>query len=116
MRYIDADKLIKTLFPIGLIDDGKYTINAKAVKYAIDNAETADVVPRAELAVRSFHDAVTIDDLQKKLVVATETLMYILSDLKKEIHDRAVYPHNAGISPYVSLKVVDALISNLMSR
>ena len=43
-RYIDADMLIKKIFPIGLVDDGKYNIKAKAVKVAIDNAPTADVV------------------------------------------------------------------------
>jgi hypothetical protein len=43
-RYIDAEKLIKTIFPIGLVDNGKYTINAKAVKVAIDRTPTADVV------------------------------------------------------------------------
>ena len=48
MRYIDADKLIDKIFPIGLVDDGKYTINAKAVKVAIDKMPTADVVPKSE--------------------------------------------------------------------
>ena len=69
MRYIDADKLIKTLFPIGLIDDRKYTINAKAVKYAIDNTPTADVVPRAEMEKwrqRAGVRARDLDDLQKE--------------------------------------------------
>ena len=42
-RYIDADALIKKIFPMG-IGDGMYTINAKAVKFAIDNEPTADVV------------------------------------------------------------------------
>lgn len=49
MRYIDADKLIDKIFPIGLVDDGKYTINAKAVKVAIDKMPTADVVPKSEV-------------------------------------------------------------------
>ena len=48
MRYIDADKLIDKIFPIGLIDDGNYTINAKAVKIAIDKMPTAEVVPKSE--------------------------------------------------------------------
>ena len=48
MRYIDADKLIDKIFPIGLIDDGKYTINAKAIKMAVDSCPTADVVPKSE--------------------------------------------------------------------
>jgi hypothetical protein len=43
-RYIDADLLIKKVFPIGLVSDGNYSINAKAVKKAIDNTPTADVV------------------------------------------------------------------------
>lgn len=43
-RYIDAEKLIKKIFPVGLVDGGKYTINAKAVKCAIDSIPTADVV------------------------------------------------------------------------
>ncbi len=47
MRYIDADALIKKIYPMG-IGDGKYTINAKAVKLAIDNTPTADVVPKSE--------------------------------------------------------------------
>lgn len=49
MRYIDADALIKKIYPMG-IGDGKYTINAKAVKLAIANTPTADVVPKGEVA------------------------------------------------------------------
>ena len=47
-RYIDADALIKKIYPMG-IGDGKYAINAGAVKFAIDNATTADVVPKSEV-------------------------------------------------------------------
>ena len=49
-RYIDADALIKQIFPIGLVDDGRYALPAKAVKIAIDNAPTADVAPKSEVA------------------------------------------------------------------
>ena len=48
MRYIDADALIKKMFPMGICD-GMYTINAKAVKFAIDNTPTADVVLKSEV-------------------------------------------------------------------
>jgi hypothetical protein len=47
-RYIDADALIKKIYPIG-IGDGKYVLNAGAVKLAIDNAPTADVAPMSEV-------------------------------------------------------------------
>lgn len=50
----------------------------------------------------------------KQLVAATEILKYIFSDLKKEIHDNAVYPHCHGVEPYISLKVFDAVINKLI--
>ena len=43
-EYIEREALIKKIFPIGCIDDGRYAIPAKAVKTAIDTAPTADVV------------------------------------------------------------------------
>ena len=43
-RYIDADRLINRIFPMGLVDDGRYSINTKAIKHAIDETPTADVV------------------------------------------------------------------------
>ncbi|MBQ8245772.1 MAG: hypothetical protein IJZ42_01425 [Lachnospiraceae bacterium] len=61
-RYINADKLIKKIFPLGLVDDGKYTINAKAVKMAIDKAPTADVVPKSEVEkIFEEIEAMTLD-------------------------------------------------------
>ena len=47
-RYIDVDELLKKIYPMG-IGDGMYVINAKAVKFAIDNTPTADVVPKSEV-------------------------------------------------------------------
>jgi hypothetical protein len=121
-RYIDAEALTDSMLEHynelcekhG--DYDHYTTGYGDAIDAIENASTADVVPRAELAVRSFQDAATIYDLQKKLVAATETLRYILSDLKKKIHDRAVYPHNSHIDPYISLKAVDAIIEKEISH
>jgi hypothetical protein len=43
-EYIEREALIKKIFPIGVIDDGRYAIPAKAVKIAIDNAPAADMV------------------------------------------------------------------------
>jgi hypothetical protein len=40
----------------------------------------------------------------------------VLYKIKREIHEKAVYPHNAGIDAYVSLKVVDAIINNYISK
>jgi hypothetical protein len=49
-------------------------------------------------------------------VVPKSELEHILSDLKKQIHDRAVYPETRSVKPYISLKVVDAIINNKMEE
>lgn len=48
-RYIDADALIKKLFPYDVVNKKDYSINAKAVADAIANMPTADVVPKSEV-------------------------------------------------------------------
>ena len=40
----------------------------------------------------------------------------VLSDLKKQVHDKAVYPNTSGVDPYVNLKVFDAIINNLIRK
>ena len=50
---------------------------------------SADVVPRAEVE-------------------------HILSDIKRQIHDKAIYPNCHGVEPYISLKVFDAVINKLI--
>ena len=47
-RYIDADGLIKKVFPYYVVDKKCYTINAKRIYEAIQEAPTADVVPKSE--------------------------------------------------------------------
>ena len=47
-------------------------------------------------------------------VVPKNEVANILSDLKKEIHDKAVYPNCHGVEPYISLKVFDAVINKLI--
>lgn len=80
-RYIDADALIKKIFPYDLVDEKCYSINAKAVHEEIKKAPTADVILRSELAVHSVQDAATILNLQesnKKLEAEVERLKHIL--------------------------------------
>lgn len=38
----------------------------------------------------------------------------VLSDLKRQIHDKAVCPNCHGVEPYISLKVFDAVINKLI--
>lgn len=94
MRYIDADALIKKMFPLGM-GDGMYVINAKAVKFAIDKTPTADVVPKIEYdAVVSAVDNSTKeflklhDDYQKQKV-ETDKWKQLFYDAKKVIGENA---------------------------
>ena len=48
-RYIDADALIKKVFPYDVVDTKCYSINAKMIYNAIQEAPTADVVPKSEV-------------------------------------------------------------------
>lgn len=44
-RYIDADSLLKRMFPYDLADKKQYALNAQAVYNVIESSSTADVVP-----------------------------------------------------------------------
>ena len=68
MRYIDADALIKKIYPI----------NAKAVKLAIDNTPTADVVPKSEVE-RVY------DNLKAVLEERAETKQEVAREIFEEI-------------------------------
>ena len=48
-------------------------------------------------------------------VVPRSEIIKVLSDLKKEIHDKAVYPNISGVDSYISLKKVDAILSEYMN-
>ena len=38
----------------------------------------------------------------------------LLLKLKRDLHEKAIYPHGKGIDSYILLKVVDALINNYL--
>ena len=78
MRYIDADVLIKKLFPYDVVDKKDYAINAKAVAFAIANIPTADVVPKSEVE-RVY------DNLKAVLEERAETKQEVAREIFEEI-------------------------------
>lgn len=88
-RYYEENALIEFVKQYTPTIEGETTL--ECVERAIRNAPTADVVPRAELE-------------------------HTLSDIKRQIHDKAVYPEARSVKPYISLKVVDAIINNKMEE
>lgn len=55
-RYIDADALIKKVFPYDVVDKKSYAINAKTIYEEIQNAPTVNVaeVKHGEWKVKEF--------------------------------------------------------------
>lgn len=43
-------------------------------------------------------------------VVPKSEVIGALSDVKRQIHEKAIYPHGAGIKPYISLNEIDAIL------
>jgi hypothetical protein len=48
--------------------------------------------------------------------VRKEAVTKTLSDIKRQIHEKAIYPHNAGIKPYISVREVDEIIEKEISH
>lgn len=40
----------------------------------------------------------------------------LFSDLKKEIHDKAVYTHRRGVDPYINLNTLDGILRNHLNK
>ncbi len=40
----------------------------------------------------------------------------VLLDLKREIHNNAVYPHGYEVAPYITVKVFDAVLNNFIKK
>ena len=91
-RYIDADELYReTEKKIKANNEYRMAVVDDEFLDLINDAFTEDVVPRAELE-------------------------HTLSDLKKKIHDKAVFPNNGAVSPYINLKVLDAVIQKHIDK
>lgn len=60
---------------------------------------TADVAPKSEEEKPMF-----------------ENTKHILLYLKRDIHSKATYPDSQGISPYISLKVLDAILQGYLNK
>ena len=99
-RYIDADAVI------GYIE-GVYCEGCEDC--ACERGENCGIDNAVNL-VDVYADENAADVVPKSEVVK------ILFDLKRQIHDKAVRPHSAGIDAYISLKVFDAVLQNIINK
>lgn len=94
-RYIDADKLIKKISPIGMVDDGNYTINAKAVKVAIDKTPTVDV-EKERLESASFRFAL-LDSIKRSKIAIAEHDREVAREIFEEMQSCLIQRHWNGL-------------------
>ena len=97
-EYIKREDVLKAIEALPNVC-GCSAIDRTDAEVVIMDCPTADVAPKSEGERPMF-----------------ENTKNILHHLKRQVHDRAVRPHNAGIEPYISLKVVDAIIEKEISH
>lgn len=84
-RYIDADRLIKTIFPFDCVDKKHYSINAQAVFDAIKNAPTANIATKSELDQLQNKYNLAVAEREANVHGFMECLMTLRKDVAKEI-------------------------------
>ena len=92
-RYIDADALYK--------ETEKKIAEANSYRMAIVDSEFLDLINDAET-----------EDVAPKSEVAKNALL----ELKKQVHDKAVYTNSQDIPNYINLKVFDAILQNYLNN
>lgn len=88
-RYIDADALIKKIFPYDVVDPKDYSINAYAIYKAIEDAPTVNVTTMNEAAKEIFaaieFDIRDLDfDREETRAIAIEGAIAILKKIYTE--------------------------------
>lgn len=63
-EYIDREVLLKKIFPLGVLTDLRYTINAQAVRYAIEGCKKEDVVPVVKCKDCKHYKKINYDDVK----------------------------------------------------
>jgi hypothetical protein len=114
-RYIDANILAKTYML-----KGKDKLRLATVINELELAPTADVVPTQQLNDAYLVCGLTrkrVDELEAELAkVKSEIAKEVLLELKKQIHEKAVYTHTQEVLPYISIKAFDAILQNHIKK
>lgn len=81
---------------------------------------TADVVPSVDaiLPASALFTLAQIEEKRKMLMLKhdAELTLNLLSEIKKEAHNKAVHPCGCKIDPYISLKVLDGIIQKYINE
>ena len=111
-RYIDADQLIDNLTKLkadyehefGDIEKNEFVCGTvTGLGQAIMLAKS---LPTVDVAYGGPREG-------GKKFAENQALLY---QLKREVHEKAVRPHNAGIDAYIGLKVFDAILQGYLNK
>lgn len=103
-RYIDADELIKSIEKV-------------ASNFEFADGES-DLFPYSYGELGGLRQAIMIVEKAPtaNVVSRNDNAIDIISGIKRQIQDRAVYPYKSGIDAYITLHVVDAIIRDELKK
>lgn len=80
--------------------------------------DAADVAPKTEVdSMPTKKDYFYVKENGEIINLTARTeARKLLSDLKKAVHDKAVYSYSKEMYPYINLKVFDAIIADYLKR
>ena len=94
-RYVDADALIKKIFPYDVVDKKCYSINAKMIYEEIQKSPTADVVPKSDY----IQQIAEVQGLREELIEAKAEIERLEAENKllTENNVRNKYPNCVSV-------------------
>ena len=113
-RNINADEVLNKL--------PDYLPYKASVKRVLMQASSEDIASGDEAVERcslSFaFKLMEMEERGKQLMWEhdAKVVLELLSDLKKEIHNKAVHSHNCKIDSYISLKALDGIIQKYINK
>lgn len=92
-RCIDLDDAIRIAIEecVKVVGHGISQVEAVDIAIALEDAPTADVVPKKEIT-------------------------NVLRDLKIAVHNNTFHPNSMGISSYITIKTFDAVLQNFITK
>ena len=116
-EYIDKQELLKYLFPIGLVDEGNYSINTKAVRKAIDRMPTVNNLQDYKLygdfvaldaTKTTYEDIVeTKELLLKQCLSAVEQVLQDNKEALFEVERHQVKPYHLKVGWKILLPTIE---------
>lgn len=121
-RYVDIDKAIPMMIQacVDIVGHGITQVDAGNIATLLEDASVDNVVPSVDeiLPASALFTLAQMEERRQMLMLKhdAELTLNLLSELKKEAHNKAVHPCGCKIDPYISLKVLDGIIQKYINE